>query len=101
MATLPSRETTLLLGEASRIEIRLRIKLPQGAKVVSGLETVELRDGDRKVEVRDRMEGDVLVIDRLIDLPAARIRPDAYGRFQKFTRAADEATQRDIRIQLR
>jgi hypothetical protein len=101
LATLPTRETTLLLGEASRIEIRLRIKLPQGAKVVTPLETVELKDGDRRVEVRDRMEGDVLVIDRLIDLPAARIRPDAYGAFQKFTRLADDATQRDIRIQLR
>lgn len=101
LAALPSRETTLLLAEASRIEVRLRLKLPAGARVATPLENVELRDAGRTVVVRDRMEGDVLVLDRIVDLPAARIRPEAYPAFQRFARAADEATQREIRIELK
>ncbi len=101
LATLPSRQTTMLIGEASRIEIRVRVKLPAGARVVTPFAPVELRDGDRMVVVKDRLEGDVLVFDRVIDLPAARIRPEQYAAFLKFARAADEATQRDIRIELK
>ena len=101
LATLPTRQTTLLLAEASRIEIRLRIKLPAGARVTTPLENTELHDGDRSVVVHDRMEEDVLVLDRVVDLPAARIKPSAYAQFQKFARAADEATQREIRIELK
>jgi tetratricopeptide (TPR) repeat protein len=101
LATLPSRQTTLLLGESSRIEIRVRIKLPPGAKVTTPLAPVQLRDEDRIVVVRDRVEGEELVFDRWIDLPAARIHPDQYGAFLRFARAADEATQRDIRIEIK
>ncbi|MFW5740887.1 MAG: hypothetical protein ACOC1F_11030, partial [Myxococcota bacterium] len=101
LATLPSRQTTLLLAEASRVEVHLRIKLPNGARVTTALPTVELRNRSRTVVVRDRVEGDVLVLDRVIDLPAARIRPEAYDEFQAFTRAADEAIQREIEIRIR
>jgi hypothetical protein len=101
LASLPERKTTMLLAEASRIEIRLRITLPDHARVTTPLQSVDLRDGDRVVTVRDRMEGKELVLDRVFDLPAARIRPDQYAAFQKFARAADEASQREIRIELR
>lgn len=101
LATLPSRQTTLLLGEASRVEIHLRMKLPEGARVTTPLANVELRNGNRSVLVRDRLEGDVLVLDRVVDLPAARIRPEDYGEFQAFARAADSAILREIRIELR
>jgi len=40
------------------------------------------------------------VLDRVFDIPATRIRPDEYAAFQKFARGSDEATERDIRIQL-
>ena len=101
LAALPERKTTMLLAEASRIEIRLRITLPENARVTTPLQQVDLRDGNRVVTVHDRIEGKDLVLDRVFDLPAARIRPDQYAAFQAFARAADEAAQREIRIELR
>jgi len=98
-AALPERKTTMLISEASRVEIRIRIKLPKGMRVVSSLANIDLKDGKRAGAVKDRVEGDVLVIERWIDMPAERISPEQYKAFQKFVRAMDEATQRDIRIQ--
>jgi len=53
LASLPERKTTMLIAEASHIEIRLRVTLPQGARVVSPIGTAEFRDGDRSVTIRE------------------------------------------------
>jgi hypothetical protein len=93
---LPRRQTPLLLGEPTYAAIHLTFKLPPGARVVSALAPVEIKDQDRKVVVRDRMEGQSLVLDRVIDIPAGRVEPGAYSALQEFSRQADEATMRDI-----
>lgn len=97
---LPSRQTTLLMPDATRIEVKLRIQLPQGAKVVSRLEPTKFQEADKRIEINDRVEGTVLVLDRLIDLPAMRVTPQQYHKFQAFMRAADDAMQRDIKVVL-
>lgn len=100
LAILAERKTTLLIGEASRIEVRFRIKMPAGATLVSAPAPAELSDEDRTVTVRDRWEKQELVLDRVYDVPAGRIPVDRYASFQSFTRAADEATHRDILVRL-
>jgi hypothetical protein len=100
IARLPRRQTPLLLGEPTYASIHLSLKLPEGARVVSSLTPVEVKDQDRRVTVRDRQEGQTLVLDRVIDIPAGRIEPAAYGALQDFVRRADEATMRDIVISL-
>jgi hypothetical protein len=52
------------------------------------------------VEVKDRLEGQELVLERAFDLPAGRVQPGDYVRFQEFTRAADEGTHRDIFVNM-
>ena len=42
----------------------------------------------------------MLILDRLIDIPAGRVLPADYAKLQKFARAADDATMRDIVINL-
>jgi len=101
MTTLPERKTTMLIGEASRIEIRLRISLPEGARILSRIEPAEYRDGDRLVRINDRLEGRVLVLDRIFDIPASRVHPDEYARLKAFARTVDDAVHRDIRIAIR
>jgi len=93
---LPRRQTPLLLGEPTYAAVHLTLKLPPGGHVVSALAPVEIKDQDRKVVVRDRLEGQSLVLDRVIDIPAGRVEPGAYGALQEFARQADEATMRDI-----
>ena len=100
IATLPERKTTMLIAEASHIEIRLRITLPEGATVATPVAPAEFRDGDRVVQVRDRVEGRVLILERVFDIPASRISPEAYGATRAFARAVDDAVHRDIRIAL-
>jgi hypothetical protein len=98
IARLPRRQTPLVLGVPTYASIHLMFKLPPGASVVSALTPVEIKDQDRRVIVRDRVEGPYLVLDRVIDIPAGRIEPAAYGALQDFVRRADEATMRDIVI---
>jgi tetratricopeptide (TPR) repeat protein len=98
IARLPRRQTPLVLGEPTYASIRLSFKLPEGARVISSLTPVEVRDHDRRVVVRDRQEGQTLVLERIIDIPAGRIEPAAYPELQEFVRQADEATMRDIVI---
>jgi PAS domain-containing protein len=102
LATLSSRETPLYISEAiaTRLAVKLRIKLPEGARVSSALEHADVADESRTVRVDDRVEPGFLVLDRVMDLPAGRIRPAAYLGFQSFARAVDAALHRDITVAL-
>ncbi len=101
LATLPTRQTPLLIATATYRRVRLRIELPPGAIVESTLDRRVIADGDRRVVVADRIEGNVLVLDRTVDLPAGRVQPEQYGSFVAFARRADEAQTAAIRIRLR
>lgn len=98
LASLPSRQTPLLVGEPTYAEVRFSLKLPEGAKTKLPLASLEVQDAERRVTVRDRQEGDVLVLDRLVDIPSGRVEPIAYPALQSFAREADEATSREIVI---
>ncbi|WP_437620727.1 hypothetical protein [Sorangium sp. So ce1151] len=102
LASLPARETPLYLSEqiATRSEVRLRVELPPGARVATKLAPFAAENEGRTVRVNDRVERGALVLDRLLDLPAGRVQPDAYPRFQQFARAADGALDRDIVVQI-
>ncbi len=59
LASLPVRETPLYLSEqiATRSEVRLRVKLPAGARVVTQLAPSTADDEGRAVRVNDRVDG--------------------------------------------
>jgi len=101
MASLPERKTTMLIPDASHMEVRFRIKLPPRGTLEVQPVTGEFRDEDRVVKVKDRLEGRELVIDRVYDIPAGRIPVERYAAFQSFARSADEATQREIAISIK
>jgi tetratricopeptide (TPR) repeat protein len=102
LTTLPSRETPLYVSEniSTRLAVKLRIKLPEGAKVDSELAPTTFEDESRVVRIADRVEGGMLVLDRVMDLPAGRIQPAAYLGFQAFARRADAALHREVQITL-
>jgi len=106
LATLPARQTPLLIDEATHQEVRLRIGLPRGAEVESGVAPAELSDGERRVTIADRVETakdgkKVLVLDRVVDVPAGRIQPAQYAKFLTFARRADDALGASVRIRIR
>ncbi len=99
LATLPSRETPLLLSAASHMETHLTIVLPPSMSLPASLDAVDLNDGDRITHVHDKVEGHALVLDRVVDMPAGRVAPGApYAAFQRFTQASDTALEREIVI---
>jgi hypothetical protein len=102
LASLPARETPLYLSEqiATRSIVKLRVTLPDGARVATALTPFDASDGGRVVSVRDRVEPGALVFDRSVDIPAGRVQPEAYGVFQAFARKGDAATHRDVVVEL-
>jgi hypothetical protein len=101
LATLPTRQTPLLVGEATYQEVRLRISLPAGATLADALAPTTVRDGNRSVKVNDRVEKNVLILDRTLDIPAGRVQPAQYAAFLDFARKSDAVLSRDVRIRVR
>jgi len=100
LATLPTRQTPLLIGEATHQEVKLRVVLPKGASLMDVVAGSTLKDGDRQVKIADRIDGEALLLDRALDIPAGRVQPEAYPSFLEFARRADAALGRDIRVRL-
>ncbi|HVU02064.1 MAG TPA: DUF3857 domain-containing protein [Polyangiaceae bacterium] len=99
MATLPARETPLLIGETMHRTISVDIELPPGAKATAP-PPVTVEDGARKVVVADSVKGNVLHLSRTIEIPAGRVQPADYPTFARFAQQADDALSRTIRIEV-
>jgi cellulose synthase operon protein C len=100
MAPLEVRQTTMLLPEGTHTEVRLAVTVPKGATIGNVQKPLELLDGNRKLVLADSVEGDVVKIDRVLDVPAGRIEPSAYGAFRKWAIDVDEANTREITLLL-
>jgi hypothetical protein len=100
-AALPTRQTPLLIGQATDERVRLEIALPRGAKLKTGLKPRRIADGDRTVQIEDRLLGPNLVLERNVKLPAGRVQPEEYHRFLLFTRGASDALSGSIRLDVR
>jgi hypothetical protein len=99
IASLPKRQTPLLIQESVHRRVRVELQLPDGVQV-AGLTPATVEDGGRKVTVKDRIDAGLLVLDREVLIPAGRIQPNEYAAFARFARRADDALSRSIRIQL-
>jgi len=99
MATLPERQTPLLVGEALHRKIALQIDVPKNTTVI-GLGSGTFSDGDRRVTVNDAFQNGVLEIRRSIDIPAGRVQPADYAKFARFAQQSDDALSRAIEVKL-
>lgn len=99
LATLPERETPLLLGSSSHAEVRFRVVLPDGWRMPADLPPGDVKDGERAVTVRDRVEGHTISLDRKVEVPAGRVQPGTdYAKFLQFTRDGDALLEREIAV---
>ncbi len=103
LVALPSRETPLYISErmATRARVALTVTLPEGAKALDLGAPLKIEDARLSVFVGDRVEGDKLLIERDVSIPAGRIQPEAYAAFKEMVLRGDEALNRKVRIQLR
>jgi tetratricopeptide (TPR) repeat protein len=100
LAVLPTRQTPLLLVDATHQRIKLTLELPNGATLEQLAQPRSVKDGERSVTVRDAQKGNAFVLDREINIPAGRVQPGAYGQFQEFARQADAALFHSVRVRL-
>jgi hypothetical protein len=99
IASLPERQTPLLLAASSHVELKFQVVVPSSMRLPPSLPAAEIRDGDRSVIVRDGVEGNAITLARVVDVPAGRVQPGAeYAKFVAFTQAADQALEREIAI---
>jgi hypothetical protein len=99
IASLPQRQTPLLLGSSSHVAVSFQIVTPTGMRLPGSLPGGELRDGDRSVVVKDSVEGNAIKLVRVVDIPAGRVQPGAeYARFVQFTQSADQLLAREIAL---
>lgn len=98
-ATLPSRQTPVLMSSDRNWRILLQIQLPEGARVQLP-EPRSYQFGEHEVTINDRVESGVLILDRKLQLSAGRVAPKDYPRFVTFSREADSALTREILIEL-
>jgi cellulose synthase operon protein C len=99
IASLPKRQTPLLLASSSHVEVAFKIITPTSMRLPPSLPAGELKDGERTVVVKDTVEGNAIVLARTIDIPAGRVQPGPeYARFVAFTQGADELLAREIAI---
>jgi cellulose synthase operon protein C len=99
LAVLPERQTPLLIGVSSHIDVRFEIVVPASMKMPTSLPSADIHDADRVVSVKDKVNGHTIDLARTIDIPAGRIQPGAaYAKFVQFTQNADDVAERDIRI---
>lgn len=99
VASLPERQTPLLMSSSSHVEVRFEIVVPDTMRLPSSLPNDEVKHADRTVAVRDRVEGHALRLDRFVDLPAGRVQPGKdYQAFVAFVQQADAMLEREIAI---
>ena len=95
LATLPERQTPLLIREAMHQSARLEIAIEPGTQVW-GLRQGEVEEGEYRVVARDAVKGGTLVLDREVSIAAGRVSPAEYRRFLAFTRDAEQLLSQPI-----
>ncbi|MGH7327875.1 MAG: hypothetical protein ACREJX_05950, partial [Polyangiaceae bacterium] len=99
LAVLPERQTPLLIGVSSHVDVNFEVVAPASARMPASLPNAEIHDADRLVKVADKVNGHAIQLVRTIDIPAGRIQPGAaYAKFVQFTQASDDLVEREIRI---
>jgi cellulose synthase operon protein C len=97
LAALPERQTPLLLGASSHVEVRFEVVAPESMRVPPNLPGAVIRDVDRTVTVADEVHGHAIMLVRTADIPAGRVQPGAeYDAFRHFVQEADALLDREI-----
>ena len=96
-----SRTTTQVVAPAQTFDVRTRVSLPKGARIVSLPKSGNLR-GERALSFSAHAESDAdhVVLTRALRLPIARITPEAYAGFAAFCRGADALESSELVLEL-
>ena len=100
LGALATRETPMVLDDSSDQSLVLELELPSGAKSTRLGGARRFEHGNRLVTLRDRVEGNKLVLERRTVIPAGRVAVADYDKFADFAREAGGALGSEVRIEL-
>ncbi len=100
LASIPERETPLVLAEDSEHRLRIELELPAGAKLGSKLITRDTSHDQMAVKISDRFSDKTLVLERFTRIPLGRIAVKDYKAFATFARDAGDALEAQLAVSL-
>ncbi|MDX2053518.1 MAG: hypothetical protein SFV15_14055 [Polyangiaceae bacterium] len=99
-ASLPSRQTPLVMQESVVQAVDLELTLPANSRHVQVSPARALRDGPREITISDTFNGKALHLSRKVKARAARVTPAEYGSFQRFARQGEALLSANIRFEV-
>ncbi len=97
LAALPERESPYLRRQTFTGHIHYEVIVPAALKMPTSLPDATIGQGLFRIEVRDKVLGHAIVVDRTVEMPIARIAPGQdYATFRAFTQEAHAALNREI-----
>lgn len=97
ITSLAERQTPLLLRSSSHVDVHFDIVVPDHFKMPASLPVGTEAFGESIVRVNDRVNGHLLRIERVVDIPAGRIEAgEPYRDFSRFVSRADALLEREI-----
>ncbi len=101
LAALPERESPYLRRQTFIGNIHYEVVVPESLKMPTSLPATTMGQGLFKIDVRDKVEGRTLVIERAVEMPIARIAPgQEYAAFRAFAQEAHDALNHQILLGL-
>jgi len=101
LGALAVRETPMVLDDSSDQHLLVELELPAGATIKNLPAERRLNSADREVWIKDRVEGNKLILERRTKIPAGRVSLEQYPQFASFTRDAGSALAAEIRIDVK
>jgi len=97
LVALANRTTPLVISESVEQTLNLKLKMPGGAQL-NPLAARKLRQEDREIDLTDHADGNTLVLQRSVRVPAGRVSIDAYPAFARYVTEVTDALSSQIRI---
>lgn len=99
-APVASRTTTQLIAVGLALDVVVRVRVPEGAALVSVPESGSLEALGARVTLETEREPVGVTVRRSVRIPRMRIAPEQYGELARFSRAADEAEAAEITLRM-
>lgn len=101
-AALSERKTTAFTGTTVEMDVRVKVIFPEAARPPEAPAAVRLTSPDGKAlfEQQARYEGEALLFERSLRLPALWVEPQDYAAFAAFCRKVDAAEEIEVEYKL-
>jgi hypothetical protein len=100
-ASRGARQSDLVIAQPIQYQVRRRVELPAGAKVLRTASPLTIRDPRIEAARTSSLDGNALADEFTLSLPTGTIAADAYGGFVEKVHAVDDGFMAGTRVQVK